>query len=887
MKKSSLLHNSKYIAAAFFVPVLITVLAFAVTGIYPFGDNQIAVIDMYHQYIPFLSELQSKLHEGGSLFYTWNGAGGSNFWNLLAYYGASPLNLLLALFPEKLIMEAVTVILLIKIGLAGSFMAIYLGNVEKKYSMVTVAFAVMYALCSYVMAYYWCIMWMDAVALLPLCILGLNRLIDSGRPVMYTVSLAIIVFCNYYIAIMVCIFILCYYPVLYFLKVRNGGVKRCVVTTGKAVGFSLLGVVMSAVMLLPTYISMQDTYYISADMPDEWHFYNAALDILNQLLPNAELTFREGLPNLYCGLIVVIMLVFYISSRTIELREKALNLGFLAFMFMSLNLNKLDFIWHGFHFPNQLPFRYSFVVCFVLVGIAYRTFNKYDEFRIKTLWGVLAAGMAYYVFAQKIFAKDIDDINLFFYSGAAWLALYCIVMVLYRKGYIVRGSFSLLITMLILMEMASGACCSFDKVGNTARSTYFENYEDVKSLADYTREEFVRTEMDDTYILNCPALYHYRGISQFSSSINANTTEIMEKIGIEGEPGKNRFNYNLTDPVTNAMLNIKYIITKNMPMDDPDFTLVKQEGNSRLYESRYPLSIGYMTGNEIRTWNHENSDPFIVLEDYVRAATGGGCGDVFSRVEESGLSGANVSVTKDGSGYFTATLDDETRKSRVVLEYKAEKTQKYYVFVEAGNADVIVINKGDKIDDLEVRNDCGSVINAGVMKKGETFRIIIDYKKGDIGNIRSHVCTLNQDAWDEAYGILSSSMLEVDEWSDTHVKGTVTAEEEGVLVTSIPYEKGWTLKVDGKKKAINELTGDVFISVPLDAGSHEIQLDFRPPGIIAGLLLTAACALLLAAFEIIRRKRLASSRSLPAFRSRLEYPEEESDYSTEPEHRYL
>jgi len=117
---------------------------------------------MYHQYVPFLAELQYKLQEGGNLFYTWNGAGGSNFWNLMAYYGASPLNLLLALFPKKLIMEGVTFVLLIKIGLAGSFMAIYLKYLDKKCNMVTVAFATLYALCSYVMAYYWCIMWIAA-----------------------------------------------------------------------------------------------------------------------------------------------------------------------------------------------------------------------------------------------------------------------------------------------------------------------------------------------------------------------------------------------------------------------------------------------------------------------------------------------------------------------------------------------------------------------------------------------------------------------------------------------------------------------------------------------------------------------------------------------------
>ena len=134
-------------------------------GIYPFGTDQIAIIDMYHQYLPFLSELQDKLQSGGSLFFSWNGGGGSNFWNLIAYYGASPLNLLLAIFPKSLIMEAVTSILLLKIGLAAAFMAVFLRYAYGKGDTGTAVFAVLYALCSYVMAYYWCIMWMDAVML--------------------------------------------------------------------------------------------------------------------------------------------------------------------------------------------------------------------------------------------------------------------------------------------------------------------------------------------------------------------------------------------------------------------------------------------------------------------------------------------------------------------------------------------------------------------------------------------------------------------------------------------------------------------------------------------------------------------------------------------------
>lgn len=859
-----ILQRNKLILAAFCLPVILMLLAFLVMGIYPAGENQIAVIDMYHQYVPFLGELQSKLQSGGSLFYTWNGAGGSNFWNLLAYYGASPLNLILVLFPKKFLMEGVTLILLLKIGLAGSTMAVYLRAIvwekdKRSADISLVGFATLYALCSYVMAYYWCIMWMDAVALLPLCILGLHKILDGRSGVFYTVCLALVVFINYYMAIMVCIFILFYYPVLYFIKVQGESAGHFFKTTGRAVGYSLLGVLMSAVMLLPTWMSMQSTYYISADMPEKTELYNDLLDILNQMLPNAELTYREGLPNLYCGMFVVILLVFYWISRTIPLREKLLNGAFLVFLIFSLNINKLDFIWHGFHFPNQLPYRYTFMICFLLIAMAYQVFQRVDEIRVNHLWILLAAGGGYYLLAQKILTEHIKDLDLFVYSGLAWLALYVAILLLYKKGRLPKNLLLILTVILLICEMASNTCTSIDQVGTTQRSNYYANEADIAKLVKKTEgtdDRFGRTEMNDNYILNCPAMYHYKGISQFSSSLNANATALMEHIGVEGAPDKNRFNYNQTDPVTNAMLNIRYLIGKNLPIDDSDFKQIAKSGNSRLYESIYPLSIGYMTADTIRTWNYEQENPFTVLDDYVRAVTQNKYTSVFTEIEPVDVSAANIELSSTGDGMWDSTLKNETKKSKTILTYQAQQIGKQYLFIEADDADAITVSQEKKDDKIEIQNDCGSIVNLGEMDSGTEFTVTIEYKEGKGGSVVSHVCTMDEAVWQDAYKMLSASMLDVTDYGDSCLKGTIDVQEDGVFVTSVPYEAGWKLKVDGHTREINELIGGAWISTSLSAGEHQIELSFRPPGLIAGLLITLASIGLLIAAEWWRRRRM-------------------------------
>ena len=888
-KLLSYIKQRRYLYGAFFLPVFVLVLVFALTGIYPFGEQQLAIIDMYHQYVPFLSELQYRLHGGGSLFYSWNSGGGCNFWCLMSYYGASPLNLLLILFPASLIMEGVSVIILIKIGLAGSFMFIYLRNVynpselltDRQGGVKTMIFGSMYALCSYAIGYYWCLMWLDAVMLLPLTILGLNRLIKDGRMALYSITLAIIVFSNYYIAIMVCIFILLYYPVFYFITVRDRGAKACLFTTLRAVAASLIGIGMSAVMLLPTYISMQNAYYFSSEMPEDWSFYYDALDVLNQLLPTAHLTHLDGLPNLCCGFLVTVMLVCYFMSREIPYREKLLNGIFLVFMFFSLNINKLDFIWHGMHFPNQLPHRFSFVICFLLVAMAYRAFNRLNGISAGRLTAVFIFIGGYYVLAQKILIDVVDDMNVFMYYGLALTVAYGILIGLYKRQKLVRRQFIVLLAVLVAAELCVTTTIDFDRMGNSSRETYNENKESVIRLAKYAGEKsgavedggdgtFARMEIDDPIIHNCPAFYHYRGMGQFASTLNSNTTELMEHIGLEGHPGNNRFNFNPTSPVTSCITNVDYMIAKNMDLNDPDFTFIKDDEDSGLYKSNYPLSIGYMLPDTIRSWEPYDPNPFVNLDDYVFSATSGEISKVFVSKGRGEVTGENTTPQYISDYEIDSTLIDDGSTGAVNISYTADTNEKYYVFVAADYAEDIYIDREDEPELIPVEADCGSILNIGPMEEGGTFNIHVQFEEGTTGRITCHVCTLDQEAWDTAYDMISESLMTVTEASDTHIKGTIDAGEGGVLVTSIPYEEGWSMKIDGRKVEIRELTGDSWISAGLREGKHEIELSFLPKGFIAGLLVTIASILI-----------LIGAIKLPAVIQRRRFQKEESDYSTE------
>ena len=101
------LHKNRLVYLAFAIPALILLASYMTRGIFPVGNRNVLTIDLYHQYAPFLAELQAKFTTGGSLFYSWAGGLGINFWALYSYYLASPLNVILVLFPPSYLTEAI------------------------------------------------------------------------------------------------------------------------------------------------------------------------------------------------------------------------------------------------------------------------------------------------------------------------------------------------------------------------------------------------------------------------------------------------------------------------------------------------------------------------------------------------------------------------------------------------------------------------------------------------------------------------------------------------------------------------------------------------------------------------------------------------------------
>ena len=207
---------------AFFAPFVLMMAIFIGNGIFPFGKRSFMFSDMYHQYVPFFQEFMDKIKAGEGIDYSWNVGMGSNFRALFIYYIASPVNWLAFLFPSKYLIEFMSYAVVVKIGLAGLCAYLYLKSRDdsQQFSSVAALFcSTFYAMSGFVAAYNWNVMWMDCVVLFPLILMGLERLVHKGKMGLYVLTLGLCIFSNFYISIMICMFLVIYFISLTMLNI--------------------------------------------------------------------------------------------------------------------------------------------------------------------------------------------------------------------------------------------------------------------------------------------------------------------------------------------------------------------------------------------------------------------------------------------------------------------------------------------------------------------------------------------------------------------------------------------------------------------------------------------------------------------------------------------
>lgn len=469
-----------YILLGFLIPFLLMFFSFKVMGVSPYGDKQILVTDLWHQYYPFLVDYQSKLKAGESLLWSWTSGGGTNYVALIAYYLASPLNFFSVLVPAESLREFLFVITCVKIGCAGMFFSLFLHITFKRRDISIAAFGILYALCAFIMGYYWNVIWLDSVAILPLVVAGAFCLLRDGKFKLYIISLAVSILANYYIGLFICAAVLI--VSIGYSLVELKGWKKLVKDFFKMAGCSIVAIMMTALLTLPAYFALGHAYSSSNSFPEKFAVnmgvtadFGGVLDGICRTISNSvafvQPTAKEGLPNVYTGVITIFLAILFFFCSKIKRRERIFCGMMLLFFLTSFVVRQLDYIWHGFHFPNMLPYRFSFLYSFMLIYMAFRVFMYIDHVKIASVIAAICGFLIYLYIAGIHYADaniavsslfrtpaegeaEIDPITLSGWIGmimAAWILLYALRYRLPRL-FTALGATAISITTLVFIQ---------------------------------------------------------------------------------------------------------------------------------------------------------------------------------------------------------------------------------------------------------------------------------------------------------------------------------------------------------------------------------------------------------------------------------------------------
>ena len=878
--------NWLYITLAFLLPTVCFCLLMLIRGFIPFGETSMLYSDMYHQYYPFFVAFRKALLSGDSLLYNWNVGMGMDYLGLIAYYLASPLNLLSVLVPENLTLAYFSLLVPIKLGLAGGFFAIFLKQIFRRNDLSIAIFGCFYALCAWALGYHWNLMWLDTFALLPLVVLGTVLLLRDKKFILYTITLFLSVVSNYYIGLFTCIFVAIVFICYEICRWRSFG--RFFADLGRIALFSLLAIGMTAFLELPAFAALQSTQSSVNKFPTGFRLniadsntWAGLFDAMRQvagnmnggLVPNYK--DYDALPNLYCGVFSTFLAFIFLTCKQIKLRDKLCCVALLLFLNLSVIIRQLDYMWHGFHFTNMIPYRFSFLYSFVVLYMAYRAFCLRNSLK---LWQVL---VGFALSAGIVFCTDPPrDIPFWIYNGV-FLLLYLALLlypqlyirprkdVPHRRKYFVakarterRHLTGVILVGIMCVEIVLNLVNFGVDFSGTTVADYPRGKNYSKVMLQYMDEQetdlFYRTETARTQTLNDGALNGYNGITTFTSSADVRMTRFMQALGYGAKDTYNRYSYEDGSPVANLFLSLKYMLDRQgQVIDNPYFNEVHHYGSVYLLENNMYLPLGFLADSQLLSVDFETAyteltatrgewNKLAFQNELFRSASG---------VEEDIWSfpvGDNLTITADDAALLSSTPAGNCEYVCNVgqngfVTYRYVVDQAGYMCLDLyselknsgyGAKNAFTIWKNDEL--LYSDNySLSQILAVANVVPGDIVELQITCYGGDRGELNVHAGILDDAVFRRGYQTLSQSTLQLTEFTNTRIEGTINCSKSGVLYTSIPQNDNWFAVVDGAP-AETIAIGNAVVGLLLPEGTHTITFSYRNRAFNIGILISVA-----------------------------------------------
>lgn len=841
------------------IPAVILLFIYMKYGVYPYEKITVMHSDLNGQYVSYLAYLKELLEDGGSFLYSFSKTLGGDFMPILTYYLMSPFNIILLFVSLENIPYALFLIILLKTAGCGLTMFLFLSE-KNHYKYYNLLFSTAYALSGYMLMFQTHLMWLDGVILLPLIALGIDRLIEKKKSALYMFSLAASIVICYYTGYMSCIFAVIYF----FYRLILGGKEQK--AGNRIVKFGVASVCaggLSAMMLFPAVDALFSTKFINPVVEEtKGILWFQPMNLISKFFTSAgnAQEFQDGIPFVFCGILTFALLIQSFTAKSLKLKEKLVNSIIVCIFVISFCVRPIDTIWHGFAVPNDFNHRYSFVFIFFILLIAWRAFSIITEEKSFSIisaivtWSIMIVAAIFVILQHYTYIDTVTVLlDVAFVSAGILILYFCIRCEADIAGIFLTG-FGLLFFVNLYMN---GIGLLRDRpYEDTSIRGYVKEVDDTISYIERYDSGLYRMEQDFHYSNNDAMLFSYRGLSHFSS------TETLSVINFMGRFGYNQ-NYNFwakygegATLAGDSLLGMKYFLSRE---EKPYLEIFHQDATVHTYYNPYALEFGFAVNKEILQPVLWQENAFENQNSIYTAMTGQETDILRTISVKEEIVGIHYSEGEQLWG-----VDDSAQDSYIRYCFVAQNDNPVYVYLPSnGKEGVLVTVNGEKLTRWLNEENSG-ILPLESFETGQEVEVLLR-PEGNYFEMSNVVFAyLDMEEFQNRIDGLKDNSWYLYESTDTKIEAEVTTQAGEVLFLSIPYDKNWTLYVDGAKTDLIEVM-DVFMAAELTEGTHHIVLKYQNTALVLGLFVTILCTfvtIFIIILETRKKKRRVISGEL-------------------------
>ena len=837
-------------AGSFLIPCGIILFGLFILGMFPFGEKNILAWDLQITYIYYYEWFGRVLSDGGSILYSFSKSLGGNTFTGWASMLASPLSPLVVFFGENPV-EFPTFLIILKFGLAGSTSLFYLRNRFNLSATLSLCLSIGYALMLFMTTECICPMFMDIVVILPLIMLGIYRLVNNGRVVLFYISLLLSILFNYYNGYMVCLFVILFYLFESYLAAPKAPRTRLriLVNPGRFSIMYTLAIASSLVILVPVALGLLAG---KGAIPGGFFTLETRFDFFD--LPRSALIGvyePEYLPQFYSGILMLIASIWFFLNEKIGRREKIAAGIIILIMVLSSWLIMGERVWLGFRDGNGFYSRFAFFTSALLLFISARSLENLTDASKKR---ILIAAAIISVIALITVLDGYFSIRYFLVILVLCLSLPGGLILLSRSN---KQASKIVLSSLLVLAVSCEAAISWihvenyrineyyktsegDELQSTQRyTTYFkearalvssiESYDG--SPADAYRVEKTFNAMEPTGFVLAQSdsmAFGYHGLELYDSTYDKRVQRILNHFGYT-PAFESRIPYKDAMIVSDSILGIKYMIDERTPQGYNNTSVPETWEERRLFENPYALPLGFKSSEKILTDIDYDDNPFEYQNGFLSALNG---------KEERYLVPIKptLSYVDDSAMTWTFNAPDDVMIYGFIrsdeychLDLYDGKEFRYFTLYDVSHGMFPIRNVDDKgMYSITLKGD--------IPESHKDIELLVAY--------------VDLPLFEEAITNLKAHPFEIEVFDDGYVQGSYYAEQDELLFTTIPYDPGWTIRVNGTK-VVPIVGQDAFIVLEVAKGNNNIEMSYTPPGLVPGAFMSFA-AIVLAIFFMLR-----------------------------------